>query len=55
MTSGGRVVMVIGPATGLIRLGAVGPALLGSAAYLAALGVAGLAVSGRRITRLLLR
>jgi len=38
-----------------LTLGAVGPALLGSAAYLAALGVAGLAVSGRRITRLLLR
>lgn len=35
-------------------LGAVGPALLGRAAYLAILGTVGLAVSSRRLGRLLL-
>ena len=38
-----------------LTLGAVGPSLLWSAAYLAALGVAGLAVAGRRIGALLLK
>lgn len=36
-------------------LGVVGPGLLWHAAYLAVMGVAGLAVAGRRISRLLLR
>jgi lipooligosaccharide transport system permease protein len=35
-------------------LGTVGPDLLWRAAYLAAMGLAGLAISGRRIARLLL-
>jgi len=38
-----------------LTLGVVGPALLGSAAYLATLGAAGLALAGRRIGSLLLR
>lgn len=37
-----------------LTLGLVGPALLGHAAYLAAMGLAGLAVAGRRIRVLLL-
>jgi lipooligosaccharide transport system permease protein len=36
-------------------LGGVGPGLLWRAAYLAAMGLVGLVVSGRRISRLLLR
>ncbi len=38
-----------------LTLGVVGPGLLWHAAYLAVMGVAGLAVAGRRISRLLLR
>jgi lipooligosaccharide transport system permease protein len=38
-----------------LTLGAVGPALLWNVAYLAAMGVLGLAVAGRRISRLLLK
>ncbi|HEY7145884.1 MAG TPA: ABC transporter permease [Streptosporangiaceae bacterium] len=38
-----------------LTLGVVGPGLLWHVAYLALLGLAGLAVAGRRITRLLLR
>ena len=38
-----------------LTLGVVGPGLLWHAAYLAVMGVAGLAVAGRRIGRLLLR
>jgi lipooligosaccharide transport system permease protein len=37
-----------------LTLGAVGPSLIGHAVYLAALGVAGMAVAGRRIRVLLL-
>jgi lipooligosaccharide transport system permease protein len=37
-----------------LTLGAVGPALLGRAAYLAIVGVVGLAISSRRLGRLLL-
>jgi lipooligosaccharide transport system permease protein len=37
-----------------LMLGSVGPALLGRAAYLGILGTAGLAVSSRRLGRLLL-
>jgi lipooligosaccharide transport system permease protein len=36
-------------------LGGAGPALLGHAAYLATMGVAGLWIAGRRVARLLLR
>jgi lipooligosaccharide transport system permease protein len=38
-----------------LTLGAVGPSLLWSVAYLAALGAFGLAVAGRRISKLLLK
>jgi lipooligosaccharide transport system permease protein len=38
-----------------LTLGAVGPGLLANVAYLALLGAAGLAVAGRRISRLLLK
>jgi lipooligosaccharide transport system permease protein len=38
-----------------LTLGTVGPGLLGHAAYLAVMGLAGLVIAGRRIGRLLLR
>jgi lipooligosaccharide transport system permease protein len=38
-----------------LTLGVVGPGLLWHVAYLAAMGLAGLSVAGRRISRLLLR